>query len=155
MAVRTFLPYTKIVGKPLKQEYSFIPQTLGEHIRKKRIESGLSQRDVSIQLQLSKDCISLWETGRMYPQIHHYPAIFAFLGYYPFEHETGSVAGKLRQLLHCRGWNHVQCAKALGIDSGTVKRILNGKRTFKQKTENIAFRWSQLPEYLKQQYRLE
>jgi len=148
MAVRTFLPNTKIVGKPLKQVCPLHPQTLGEHIKKARIDKGLLQKEVAGIIQVTEDTITYWENGRLVPQVRYYPAIISFPGYYPFDHETVSVGGKLRQLLYCNGWNHIQCAKALGIDGGTVKRILKGKRTFKEKSKNIVLLWSQLPNYL-------
>jgi DNA-binding XRE family transcriptional regulator len=153
MVVRTFLPYTKVVRKPIKQVYSLFPETLGEHIRKVRIERELSQQEVGRLLGVSKDCVTFWENGRFKPVVHLYPAIIAFLGYYPFTHGTETMGGKLKQLLNCNGWNHKKGAEILGIDSGTLKRILNGQRTFKGKSDSVILLWSQLPENLKQQYR--
>ena len=154
MVVRTMLPYTKVVRKPRIQEIPANPQTLIDHLLKVRLKRGLSQHAVGRLLGLSKDCVSLWETGKFKPLIYLYPKILAFIGYYPFIHETESIAGKLQQLLNCNGWSHKEAAKALGIDSGTVKRILHGQKTLK-KNDNIILRlWSLLPDYLKQPYRL-
>lgn len=153
MAVRTFLPQTKKVRKPKTLEYSLFPKTVGEHIRKIRIERELSQREVSKQIGVSEDSVTYWEKGRFVPQVQRYPAIIAFLGYYPFTHETQTIAGKLRQLLNCNGWSHKECAKALAIDIGTIKRILRGKITMTRKITAIIELWLQLPDSLKQQYR--
>lgn len=153
MAVRTFLPQTKKVRKPLTHEYSLFPQTVGEHIRKIRIERGLSQGDVGKIIGVSDDTVTYWENGRSVPQVQYYPAIILFLGYYPFEHETQTIAGKLQQLINCNGWNHVACGKALGMDSGTVKRILKAKGTTTTKMILVLGSWSQLPDHLKHQHR--
>ena len=155
MAVRTFVPSTRTLRRPPKQEYSLVPRTLGEHIRKARIERGLQQGVIVRQMGLSKDCLSLWETGAIQPTVSQYPKIIEFLGYYPFAHETETTAGKLRQVINCNGWSHARCARELGLDGGTVKRLLRGQRTFVKKDEAIALLWSQLPEYARQQYRSE
>jgi DNA-binding XRE family transcriptional regulator len=146
MYLRTLLPYTKIVRKPRLKEIPLCPQTVVEHICKVRLERGLSQHAVGRLLGLSKDCVSLWETGRNRPKVSYFPRIFAFLGYYPMNHETESIAGKLQQLINCNGWNHTLCAKALGIDSGTVKRLLRGQKTFKDYSRIIIYLWAQLPD---------
>jgi DNA-binding XRE family transcriptional regulator len=153
MAVRTFLPYTKKVRKPQNQEYALFPQTVGEHIRKVRIERDLSQHDVARSIGVSDESIYYWENGRSVPQVQLYPAIIAFLGYYPFEHDTRTIAGKLQQLIYCNGWSHKECAKMLRLDSGTIKRILLGKRTMTTKIVTIIQLWHRLPQYLKQQHR--
>lgn len=122
MVARTFLPSSKIVKKPLKHEYSYSPETLGEHIRKKRIEAGQSQRAVACIIGVTEDSITFWENGRSKPQVHHYPAIIAFLGYYPFSHETETVAGKLLRVRYHNGWSYKQIAIILGVDPATIRR---------------------------------
>ena len=155
MVVSTFLRQTKKVRKPRIHEYSLFPQTVGEHIRKVRIERDLLQLDVARLIGVSDESIYYWENGRSVPQVQFYPAIIAFLGFYPFTHDTRTIAGKLQQLINCNGWTHAACAKALEIDAGTVKRILKGKRTMTPKIVTVIQLWSQLPEHLKQQHRLE
>ncbi|MGZ3835904.1 MAG: helix-turn-helix transcriptional regulator, partial [Mucilaginibacter sp.] len=100
-----------------------MPQTLGEHIKKIRIDKGLLQKEVAEILSVSEDTITYWENGRSQPQVHFYPAIISFLGYYPFSQEPEGIAGKLQQVIHWKGWSHSRCAKELRIDSGTVKRV--------------------------------
>jgi transcriptional regulator with XRE-family HTH domain len=153
--VRTILPYRKVVGKPNIKEIPKHPETIVDHLVKVRLERGLSQNAVGRRLGLSKDCVSLWERCENTPKVSFYPRIIAFLGYYPFDHETGTIAGKLQQLINCNGWNHKQAANTLGIDAGTVKRILRGERTMTKKIVNVIALWLELPDYLKQQYRPE
>ena len=153
MAVRTFLPYIKTVAKPLRQVYSLFPQTLGEHIRKVRIEKGLSQKAVSKLLGVTEDSITFWENGRSQPQVRYYPCVLSFLGYYPFEHETESMAGKLKQVRFCKGWTCNHFAHVLGVDVATVTRWEQRKTVIPQKMHSAIMQmWLQLPNYTKQQY---
>ncbi|HTE01613.1 MAG TPA: helix-turn-helix transcriptional regulator [Mucilaginibacter sp.] len=137
MDVRTFLPYSKIVKKPVAKAVPENPQTLGEHILKKRLEGGLLQKDVARIMGVSEDCITYWENGRSNPQIRYYPAIIAFLGYYPFTHETKSIAGKLLKIRYSHGWSRKLCAKEFKVDSVTIKRLerkkMNISREFQLK----------------------
>ncbi len=145
MAVRTFLPYTKIVSKPLKKEYPLHPQTLGEHILKQRIEKKLLQKDVAAIIGVSEDSITYWENGRSHPQIHYYPAIINFLEYYPFIHETDSLGGKLRQVRLSNGYTYQECASRFGVDTSTIKRWEKheGRPTIQQHTLIVTL-WTQL-----------
>lgn len=122
MVARTFLPCSKIVKKPLKLEYSQNPQTLGEHIRKKRIEGHQTQLDVAKFIGVDEDTITCWEVGRHSPQAQFYPLIIKYLGYYPFPHEMDSLVGKLLQARYCNGWTCRQIAKILGVDTATIRR---------------------------------
>ncbi len=122
MVVRTFLPCSKIVKKPLKQTYPDNPQTVGEHIRKKRIDSNQTQLEVATIIGVDEDTITGWELGRYVPQVHFYPAIIKYLRYYPFDHETETIAGKLLKVRYCNGWSCKEYAKVLGVDTATVRR---------------------------------
>jgi DNA-binding transcriptional regulator YiaG len=144
----TFLPYRKIAKKPKIQEYSDNPETIGEHIRKKRIESGLLQKDVAALLAVSEDCVTYWENGRSTPQIHHYPRIIDFLGYYPPDHETDTFAGKLRHIRHYKGFSRKQCAAHLSVSEDAVRRWEEGtpiaNPTYQRLIHSV---WNELPHH--------
>ena len=59
--------------------------TLGDHLRKTRLDRGLSQSDVAEILKVAADTITGWELNRHQPSIKLAKAIIAFLGYIPFE----------------------------------------------------------------------
>jgi DNA-binding transcriptional regulator YiaG len=117
----TFLSYAKIAKKPSLKPYNDAPKTLGEHIRKKRIVSDLLQKDAAEIIGVSEDSVTYWENGRAEPQIQHYPKIFIFLGYYPFTHETESIAGKLRQSRFCMGHSYEQCGEVFAVHATTIR----------------------------------
>ena len=66
-------PETKPKGYP---EY---PQTLGERIRKHRMDLGLYQKDVARFLEVSTDTVNYWEKGRVKPRRKRWAGIDAFL----------------------------------------------------------------------------
>jgi len=60
-------------------------KALGNHIRAKRLDLGLLQKDVAGIIGVTTDTITNWEKGRNQPMHWHYLKINKFLGYSPFE----------------------------------------------------------------------
>ena len=67
---------------------SKVPNTLGEHLRKKRFSVGLRQSQAAQILGVSNRTLSLWETDRVYPAWAFQPRLTAYLGYDPFTDPT-------------------------------------------------------------------
>ncbi|MBD1363486.1 helix-turn-helix domain-containing protein [Mucilaginibacter sp. ZT4R22] len=149
--MRNFLSRSKVVKKPNVPQYNPNPQTIGEHIRKKRIEGKLSQKAVADQLEVEENTITGWELERSQPLMKHYPAIIRFLGYYPFDHETDSLAGKLKHLRHCHGLSFKECARRLSISVDAAMRWERGKPVAYPSTRKLIIDlWQQLPSNLLQ-----
>ena len=146
MVVLPFYAYIKGTKKPPFKRYNEHPQTIGEHIRKRRIELGLLQKDVAQQIGVIEDSITHWENGRYEPQVQHYPAIIKFLGYYPFNHETDTFAGKLMQIRYCNGLGLQQCATLFHISVDAMKRWERGKPILNPKLRDVIETvWQSLP----------
>ena len=64
-------------------DYPAEPKSLGEHIKKRRIDLGLLQRQVAKQLGVDKWTVLNWERGKTAPDVRYYPGIITFLGYNP------------------------------------------------------------------------
>ena len=92
------------------------------------MDLGLTQAEVAKALKVTEDSLCYWENGRNHPRISHYPAIIAFLGYYPFDHETASFGGKLRRYKNEHGLSNQNLAKLLGVDEGTVAHWERNRR---------------------------
>ena len=61
-----FLPFgeTRLTAtKPT--EFQGVPQTLGDHLRRRRLKLGLYQREVAARLGVNVWTIQNWETGRV------------------------------------------------------------------------------------------
>jgi DNA-binding XRE family transcriptional regulator len=120
MVVRTILPYQKSVPLPLHKDMPIVLKTLGAHIRKKRIESGLLQKDVADILHISIDTITGWENNRSQPQLKHYPAVIAFLGYNPLETPMLSFAQSIRQYRLRHGLSIARMGRLVGVNGSTI-----------------------------------
>ncbi|ASU36342.1 hypothetical protein MuYL_4457 [Mucilaginibacter xinganensis] len=149
MVVRSILPYRKVVRKPPRVLFPKSLDTLGDHVRTARLQRGLLQRDVAKIVNVSEDSVTYWENGRAIPQIQHYPLIIAFLGYYPFTHETDSIAGKLKQLRFCLGYSYEQCGEVFVVNASTIRAWeLCHNLPSKSKQSLIQARWRSLPDFL-------
>lgn len=74
----------------------FNPQTIGDHIRKRRLSLSMKQGDVGKMIGVSEDCITYWENNRSKPMVHQLPRIVEFLGYNPFKVEEIGLAGQIK-----------------------------------------------------------
>ena len=116
------------------------PETLGQHLRKKRFQSGFRQTEVARRLDISNRTLSCWECDRIYPTWDYWPSIIAYLGYDPFTepslgsrkcNETRGVAfsslenpatlGKklIKRRLEIRK-SRVHCAQEMGVSLKTL-----------------------------------
>ena len=58
--------------------------TIGDHIRKRRMDLGLLQREVAEIITISESSVWNWEHG-VEPEQHNNPKIIKFSGYIPFD----------------------------------------------------------------------
>lgn len=81
--------------KALKpKETDFEPPTLGEHVRKRRLELRLTQKQVAHRLGVNPWTVLNWEKSHTEPPIQSMGVILRFLGYDPFpprDWERGGV----------------------------------------------------------------
>jgi transcriptional regulator with XRE-family HTH domain len=105
--------------RPLPSVYPKEIKTLGDHIRKRRLDLGLLQRDVAAQIGVNKDTIYNWETNRNEPEVRLIPHMINFLGYAPYD-PNWSFGQRLRAVRSALGLSQEQLAKMAGLDEGTV-----------------------------------
>ncbi|MHB9010697.1 MAG: helix-turn-helix domain-containing protein [Ignavibacteriaceae bacterium] len=108
--------------KPLSKAYPEVLKTIGDHIRKRRVELKLFQKDVSKILGVKKESIYNWENNYASPKIHLLSKIIKFLGYIPFQLKLETVGGKIIAYRILNGLNQKKLAKQLGIDPTTLAR---------------------------------
>jgi transcriptional regulator with XRE-family HTH domain len=70
-------------GRKSRPGYPHNSKTLGEHLRRVRLDRDLWQREVAREIGCSKASLLNWERGRAEPELRFLPAILAFLGYDP------------------------------------------------------------------------
>ena len=64
------------------------PQTVGEHIKKRRLELSLEQEQVATEVGVTWLSVSNWERGVYRPTKKAMIPIIAFLGYDPRDEKT-------------------------------------------------------------------
>lgn len=130
--------------KPNAVFFSETPSTLGEHIRKKRMEQRLLQTDVARLLNVTPDCITYWENNRSEPQVQYFPRIIEFLGYFPFELDTSKFEGRIKAYRYINGLSQKRFAKMMNVDPATVTRWEEGKGrgAKKEQIEDVLSSWS-------------
>ena len=111
-----FAPITLKALKP--KETDFEPQTLGEHVRKRRLELALTQKQAAERLGVNPWTILNWEKDHTEAPIESMPAIIRFLGYDPFP-EPKNIPERLLAKRRAMGWSIKEAARQLGVDEGT------------------------------------
>lgn len=113
--------------------YPEYPKTIGDHIRKKRMDLKLLQKDVAEIFSVSEDCITFWENNRNNPQIRYYPRIIKFLGYWPIKLELLTFNDRIRSYRFLNGLSQKRFADMMNVDPKTLVQLENGKGNIIQK----------------------
>ncbi|MBI1805107.1 MAG: helix-turn-helix transcriptional regulator [Ignavibacteriae bacterium] len=109
-------------GKPRNPAYPEDLKTLGDHIRKRRLDLGMHQKDVAKLINTTTSTITNWEKNRTSPRLRLLPSVFGFLGYNPLQSNPNSLGEKIKQYRIQKGLSLRRLAKELGIDPGTLER---------------------------------
>lgn len=113
--------------KPLPRGYPRALCTIGDHLRRRRLDSGLLQREVAERIGADESTVTNWELNRTKPALRFLPAIVRFLGYTPWTAD-GSIGERLLAYRRERGLSQSALARLLGVDSGTLSRWERGFR---------------------------
>ncbi|MCP4369484.1 MAG: helix-turn-helix domain-containing protein [Deltaproteobacteria bacterium] len=118
------MPSSQIVlkaKKPLPTAYPKILKTLGDHLRKSRLDLKLLQKDVAQKLGACEQSICNWEKNLSKPAIKYIPKIVEFLGYVPFDTYPKSIGEKIVLYRKLYGLSQKLLARQLGIDPSTLR----------------------------------
>jgi transcriptional regulator with XRE-family HTH domain len=118
---------------------------LGDHIRKRRLDLGLLQREVAERIGVDATAIYNWEGNKASPQIHYLPRIIRFLGYNPLP-VYESLPDKLLTARRSLGFTQKTFAERLGVDPGTLRSWESGKRLPSKKLSRIIAGFLRSPE---------
>jgi transcriptional regulator with XRE-family HTH domain len=106
-------------GRKSRLGYPHDPKTLGEHLRRVRLDRDLWQKDVAREIGCSKASLLNRERGRAEPELRFLPAILRFLGYDP-RPAPMTFGERLRSAHEAEGLSEEALARRLGFDPGTV-----------------------------------
>jgi hypothetical protein len=105
--------------KALKpKETDFEPVTLGQHLKRRRAVSGLSQAGAASELGVSPFTILNREKDRTEPPIGCMPCILRWLAYDPFP-KPKTLSERMVAVRRTNGWTIVEAAKGFGVDPTT------------------------------------
>ncbi len=102
-------------------------KTLEDHLRKRRLDLGLLQREVAVQIGATESTIYNWERQRNTPEIRFIAPIIEFLGYNPLPTPT-TLSEQLIFHRTRRGLSQEKFARILGVDPTTLASWETGRR---------------------------
>lgn len=100
---------------------------IGDHLRKRRMDLGLFQKQVAETLGVTSSTIWLWEKGKAYPSVKYMPRIIRFLGYCPLP-KPQSIADRLRVARSSVGMSQREFDRLLGVDPSSIQNWEAGTR---------------------------
>ena len=123
-----FYETTLTARKPQDPAYPAQLETVGDHLRKRRLDLNLLQKVVARQIGAHITSLWAWETNTKTPALRYYPAILKFLGYDPWQGEDESFAQKIKKYRYRNGLSQVQLASMLKVDPRTVSDWEAGRK---------------------------
>ena len=113
------------VSKPPSPDYPKELRTLGDHLRKARLDRGLVQQEVARILGVTTMTVNAWETRRAEPKVSYVPRIVSFIGYDPLPQAEG-LGERLRAKRQRQGLTQHHLARLLGTTQAVVSLLETG-----------------------------
>lgn len=109
------------------KNYPENPKTLGEHLRKRRLDLYQTQEQVAMRFGVSVTTYIYWEANHVVPKVDKWPKIVQFLGYDPSPPPTtfGDAVTTLRYSL---GLDRHRFARRLGTNAKSVMHWESNRR---------------------------
>ena len=123
-----FCQITLKTQKPLPSAYPQTLKTIGDHLRKRRLDLKLLQKEVAQKLGDCEPSVYNWENNLSKPAIKYIPNLIEFLGYVPFTTSTLSIGEKIVVYRQVLGLSQKILAHQLGIDPSTLSKWERDKR---------------------------
>ena len=104
--------------RPKPSQYPKQINSLGDHIRARRLDLKLLQKQIADQIGVDKAPITNWERNASSPAVRYVPAIIQFLGYDPLP-PTDSLSERVATARRVLGLSQRKMAERLGVDPAT------------------------------------
>ena len=105
--------------KPKPTAYPSTISTLGDHIRKRRLDLKLLQKQAATRIGVHELTITNWERNATVPAVRNIPAIIRFLGHDP-QSPAISLPERLAAARRTLGLSQRKMAEKLGVDPTTL-----------------------------------
>ena len=135
------LPFTSLRLKAVRppdipRGYPRCLRSVGDHLRRRRLDLGFGQRTVARQLGVREETVRLWETGRARPLPRNYGQIVRFLGKDP-EPAGDGLGERLRAWRRRQGLTQARLAADLGLDERAVTDFEGGRRDTSRRATQV------------------
>jgi transcriptional regulator with XRE-family HTH domain len=114
------LPQSYSTGRVVRR-IPAVPQTVGDHIRRKRLSLKMLQREAAERLSVVEASIWNWEANTAQPDLRFMSAVIQFLGYNPLL-AADTLNGRLIRHRTSLGMTQEEAAKSIGVDPNTLTR---------------------------------
>jgi transcriptional regulator with XRE-family HTH domain len=121
VALLPWVPYTRkvLIFKGTRVKPAGAPTTVGEHVLKKRLDDGLTRKELARRLGVDEFTVMNWELGRTKTiPARAIPGVIAYLGYNP-EPKPEHVGAQLRWKRRSLGWSTQDAARMNSVDPST------------------------------------
>ncbi|WP_165760124.1 helix-turn-helix domain-containing protein [Niastella populi] len=88
----------------------------------------MTQHEVASHFGVFYNTITLWEKNKTEPGVERYPAITVFLGYFPWEVDTSTLGGKIKEYRYLHGLTQEAFAKLVGIEEALINGYERGRK---------------------------
>lgn len=103
------------------------PKHLGEHLRRRRLDLKVLQREAAERVGVHEQTYRNWERGKA-PVVVQWPNIIRFLTYDPRQPQE-SLGERLKLHREGHGWSQKEAAARLGVSPSVLWRWETGLRT--------------------------
>ena len=118
--------------------------SLGDHIRARRLDLNLLQKQAADEIGVHETTITGWEGNATVPEVRYMPAIIQFLGYNPIP-DASSLPKRLATARMALGLSQRKMAKKLGVDPSTLMGWEVGRHQPTGKSLELIGRTLQIP----------
>jgi len=119
MVALPFCHFERLAARPKPSQYPKQINTLGDHIRTRRLNLSLLQKQVAGQIGVHEMTITGWECNATIPEVRYMPAINQFLDYDPLP-LAHSLPERLVAVRRRLGLSQRKMALELGVDPATL-----------------------------------
>ena len=95
------------------------PASVGEHLKQRRFDQGLTQAALAEHLGTCAGSVRNWEKGKTSPALKQWQAVIAFLGFDP-NPEPKNLAELLLAIRRQHGWSLREFAGVLDVAPETI-----------------------------------
>ncbi len=125
-------------SRPKPDGYPETLRTVGDHLKRARMDRGLSLEKAGRKLGVDASTLKGWEDGRFGVRRRHREKVVAFLGYDPFPPEL-AWGEEIRKRRLALGLTLKALAKELGVNQGTAAAWERGALPIRHRARVEAF----------------